>query len=75
MKIPKHIINKFFQRARYGALVNKLDCEIMEWCKSQGLSPEECFESPYLFNSILLLAEPHTLSLTQLEWLKNYSED
>ena len=71
MKIPKYVVDKFVQRAKYGVLVNKLDCEIQEWCESKGLNPCECFDDPYLFNSILLLTEPCTLSSEQLMWLKN----
>lgn len=75
MTIPKYIITKFYQRAKYGLLVDKLDVEIMEWCKKQGVNPIEVFESPYSPNSIMLLAEPTTLSRQQIEIIKNLLED
>lgn len=70
MKIPQYIIEKFYKRAKYGNMVEKLDVEIMEWCQNQGVDIESILDSP--FNSMLLLTEPYTLSTKQIEILKNY---
>lgn len=71
MKVPQYIVNKFIQRAKYGAAVAKLDAEILKWCEAQGIRAEECFDDKYRFNTILLITEPYAVTSEQLMWLKN----
>jgi hypothetical protein len=78
MKVPKYIKDLLYRRARYGRLLNSLDCEFWRWAEKNKFDEvlyQEDTSGFYCINSIALVAEPEMLSATQIEIIENYKGD